>query len=146
MRAAGQGLKVAFVQFLKGNSCCGEHLFLERFPAFKIFQQAESSTFEQSNEERRKVASQALAFAQTLVSQDYSVIVLDEAITAVDRQLLDSAELVALLKDKPASLEMILTGRGATAELMDIADYVTEMCEIKHPFSQGVKARLGIEF
>ena len=112
LRAAGSGMEVLVLQFLKDGS---------------------SSEF-------RSLES---AFGQ---APENGLLVLDEALGARSAGVLDEDRLLALLRGKPAGLEVVLTGRGPTQALLDAADYVTEMKKVKHPFDQGVRARRGIEY
>ncbi|MDA8219630.1 MAG: cob(I)yrinic acid a,c-diamide adenosyltransferase [Dehalococcoidales bacterium] len=147
LRASGQGLRVGFIQFLKGYARCGEHRFVERWPAFGIVQPAARSVFRQGEEGLRAAAEEALALAWVaLASGEYDLLILDEALTALNLKALTLDEVLGLIGGKPASLELVLTGRGAPPEVIDAADLVTEMVPHKHPFDQGVKARRGIEY
>jgi cob(I)alamin adenosyltransferase len=146
MRAAGQGLRVVVVQFIKGNARCGEHLFLDRFPGFRIVQPGEVSAFRQSRAELAAGVSLSMEEARRLMAEEFDLVVLDEAVTAVGRGLLDAGALLGLIQDKPDHLELVLTGRDAHRELLEAADYVTEMLEIKHPYTKGERARRGIEY
>ncbi|MDO8691074.1 MAG: cob(I)yrinic acid a,c-diamide adenosyltransferase [Dehalococcoidia bacterium] len=147
LRASGQGWRVCMLQFMKGSKRCGEHKFLERWPAFEIIQPSPSSFFAQSGEERLAVARQALQQAFSLRdSNRYDLLILDEALTALRAGLLSEQEVLDLIASKPEHLELALTGRGAPPGLIEAADLVTEMLSIKHPFVKGVRARRGIEY
>jgi len=147
LRASGQGLRVGFLQFLKGYPRCGEHRFLERYQAFAIVQPAGGSVFRKEEKGRREAAELALARArQMLASGAYDLLVLDEVLTAVGLGALPSGAVLDIIAAKPAALELVLTGRGAPEEVVAAADLVTEMVAHKHPFSRGVKARRGIEY
>lgn len=147
MRASGQGLRVGFLQFLKGYARCGEHRFLARYPAFTIVQPATRSAFGQDAEALRATALAALELArEALVSGEYDLLVLDEVLTALKLGALTLDEVLGLVARKPADLELVLTGRGAPPEVMAVADLVTEMVPHKHPYDRGVKARRGIEY
>lgn len=147
LRASGQGLRVGFIQFLKGYARCGEHRFVERCPAFTIVQPAARSVFRQDAEGLRAVAEEALAIArEALTSEAYDLLILDEAVTSLKLNALTLAEVLDLIERKPPELELVLTGRGAPPELIAAADLVTEMVLHKHPFERGIKARKGIEY
>lgn len=147
MRAVGQGLRVAVLQFLKGKSDCGEHLFLKKYPAFEIIQPAAGSYFLTSVERRRGHAQETLKKAKELVtSGEYDLVVLDEALTAAARGFISKEDLLELIRAKPPQVELVLTGRGAPPDVIEAADLVTEMAAVKHPFAKGVPARKGIEF
>lgn len=147
VRAAGQGIRVCVLQFMKGRKACGEHKFIERWPAFEIVQPGSTSYFLQSHDQRLAVAREALARASALLaSGDYGLLILDEALTAVRAGLIPQAELLRLIDAKPDGVELVLTGRGATPELVEAADLVTEMVAVKHPLASGIKARKGIEY
>ena len=79
-------------------------------------------------------------------SKEYDLLVLDEAMSACTTGMIQEERLLELLREKPDALEVVMTGRNPSQALMDQADYVTEMRKIKHPFDQGVPARLGVEF
>jgi cob(I)alamin adenosyltransferase len=147
LRASGQGLRVGFLQFLKGYARCGEHRFVEKYPAFTIVQPATRSVFRQDEEGLRATASVALELARTTLAGDqYDVLILDEVLTALKLQALTLDEVLGLVAAKPADLELVLTGRGAPPEVIAVADLVTEMVPHKHPYDRGIKARRGIEY
>lgn len=146
LRAAGRDLRVSIVQFLKANDRCGEHIFADRYKAFEIVQVTNLSAFKQNLNDRREVALRALELARDrLRSGTVDILILDEAITAVSAGGLLDADLEALMDEKPANVELVLTGRGASDRIIQRADLVTEMREIKHPFRNGIMARVGIE-
>jgi len=146
VRAAGQGMKVGFIQFLK-NEPCGEHMFVSRYHAFDIVQLSTVDAFTGAEEKLREEALRTLAHAEEqLLSGRYDLLILDEVFIAVDKGLITIKQLMDLLDKKPESVELVLTGRYAPREIVQRADLVTEMCLIKHPFYQGVAARRGIEY
>jgi cob(I)alamin adenosyltransferase len=147
LRSSGQGMRVCILQFMKGAKRCGEHKFIERWPAFEIIQPASRSCFDRPEEERRAAAREALALASSLMgSGRYDVLILDEALTSLRFGLLSSRDVLELIASKPVELELVLTGRGAPQEIIEAADLVTEMTPVKHPIDKGVRARRGIEF
>ncbi len=147
LRASGQDFRVCFLQFIKGNARCGEHQFLKRYPAFKIVQPSKHSAFRRSKEGLREAAEEALELAKKmLASGNYDLLVLDEVLTAIMLGALDCQQVLDLIRGKPPTLELVLTGRGAPPEIIAAADLVTEMVPLKHPYDRGVKARRGIEF
>jgi cob(I)alamin adenosyltransferase len=146
LRASGQGLRVQFLQFLKGYPRCGEHRALEQHALFSIVQPASSSAFRVSPEEARRQAVATLELARTALGGDYDLVVLDEILTAVKIGSLATDEVLALVRGRAAGVELVLTGRGAGPEVLAEADLVTEMLLVKHPFQRGVKARKGIEY
>ncbi len=147
MRAAGQGWRVAVLQFMKGQDRCGEHIFVERFPGFAIFQPRRPTSFCRSPHEQQADAAATLTQAGELASRGgYDMLVLDEAVTAVHKGYLNLEDLLVLVREKPICLELVLTGRGAPPELVAAADLVTEMVKVKHPLDRGIKARKGVEY
>lgn len=147
LRAAGQGLKVIFIQFVKGNPNCGEHLFVAQYHPFDIVQLTSGDSFVESKEKLRLEAEKTLAYAEeAILSRGFDVVILDEIFVALSGGLLTTRQIMALLDKKPDSVELVLTGRRAPREIMQRADYVTEMLMIKHPFAEGVGARRGIEY
>ncbi|MCL5264605.1 MAG: cob(I)yrinic acid a,c-diamide adenosyltransferase [Chloroflexi bacterium] len=147
MRAAGSGLRVGILQFMKGNRKCGEHLFSETWGMFDIICPNMRSCFRQSREQREAQAGDALALAGELLrSGEYDVVILDEIITATSGGLIAVENVLALIKDKPLNVELVLTGRGAASEIVQTADLVTQMIPLKHPYDRGITARRGIEY
>jgi cob(I)alamin adenosyltransferase len=149
LRAWGQGLRPCVVQFIKDTrGRWGETIAAERLGiAWHTF--GEGYTWRSEDLARdRATAKEAWAFAQALiVSGAYDLIVLDEFTYPVRFGWLDADEVVTWLREhRPAALHLVITGRDADPRLVELADLVTEMCEIKHPFSTGVPAQPGIEF
>jgi cob(I)alamin adenosyltransferase len=95
----------------------------------------------------REEASKAMAAArQAILSGEYDLVVLDEVNVAVAWQLIELDDVIHLIEDKPPNVELVLTGRGADKEIVKMADIVTEMLNIKHPYDEGITARRGIEY
>jgi cob(I)alamin adenosyltransferase len=155
LRAAGQGNKVLIYQFLKPPSLdLGERFALE-LGAVRIRTEALDLPWDMSGslEDEQAVAQMQAAIsevleriAQTAEKRFYDVIILDEIIFCLSKGLAKLADIRSIIDRKDNSVEIILTGQGATEELMEMADLVTEMKKIKHPFDSGITARRGIEF
>lgn len=152
IRAYGRGLKVLMIQFLKGGQT-GEIGILEKLePNFKFKRANEiKGFFWNLNEEEiksvKKSTDETFYYIINAVSTgEWDVLILDEVMGAISNSLIDTEDLVAFIKNKPASLEVVLTGRNAPQELVDLADYVSEIKPIKHPYDKGIHARKGIEF
>ncbi|CQR72018.1 Cob(I)yrinic acid a,c-diamide adenosyltransferase [Sporomusa ovata DSM 2662] len=151
LRAWGQGLKVLILQFIKGNWKYGELQAAERMGAdFVIRQLGEgfvSNTTGDDKADHQAAAEKALHDAKTeIMSGNWDMIILDEINYAVKFGLVSGEAVVELLAIKPPLLHLVLTGRDACQEIIDKADLVTEMKEIKHPYKKGIKAQKGIEF
>ncbi|MCX8126240.1 MAG: cob(I)yrinic acid a,c-diamide adenosyltransferase [Dehalococcoidia bacterium] len=147
LRATGQGFKVIFIQFMKGDPNCGEHRFVEKYHPFELVQLFRSDVFTTPKEQLRREAVETMAYAEkAIVGGKYDVVVLDEVLVAVREGLLGVSDLLDLIKKRPENVELVLTGRNAPPEVVKVADLVTEMLMIKHPFTGGVPARRGIEF
>jgi cob(I)alamin adenosyltransferase len=147
LRAAGAGHKVFIAQFIK-KRICSEHRALERFSDFITIKQYGKGLIlnRQATASDIAAAQEGLEEARhVMLSRDYDVIILDEANVAVKRGLISVETLIELIKNKPASLELVITGRYADEKIIEAADLVTEMNEIKHYSNKGVKARVGIE-
>ena len=98
-------------------------------------------------EEHEKYAAEALKICrEKIFSEKYDVVILDEVNYAINLGLLDVKEIIELIKEKPEKLDLVLTGNHAKEEIIELADLVTEMKEIKHPFKSGIKAKKGIDF
>ncbi len=154
-RAIGNGMTVGVVQFVKGKWQTGERVVLERFPEqVEIRTMGEGFTWDTQDRARDiKAAKAAWKVSRDMIEAcrekppKYDMVVLDELNIVLRYDYLPLAEVIAFLKGKPADLHLVVTGRNAKPELIEIADLVTEMTLVKHPFrEQGVKAQKGIEF
>jgi cob(I)alamin adenosyltransferase len=147
LRAAGAGLKIYFAQFLKyGNF--SEAKALERFPGLIVLKQYGRAGFIRGipDEEDKKFAEAGLKEAELIMlSGQYQVVVLDEANVATSLSLFPVAMLTDCIWKKPEGVELVITGRNADPKVLEAADLVTEMKEIKHYYQQGIQARIGIE-
>ncbi|TSD82878.1 cob(I)yrinic acid a,c-diamide adenosyltransferase [Mycobacterium sp. KBS0706] len=150
LRSIGHGFRTGVVQFVKGSWDTGERHVLERFPDLvTIAAMGEGFTWETQDRERDIAAARAAWDAAKAMIRDpsYRLVLLDELNIVLRYDYLPIEEVVAFLRDeKPADTHVIVTGRNAKDELIEIADLVTEMTLIKHPFRDGVKAQAGIEF
>ncbi len=146
IRAVGANLKVLFVQFVKGQYY-SEHKTLEKLENITIKQFGrEGFIHSKPTEEDIKKAKEGYNFVLDAFKQDlYDVVILDEANIAVFFNLFSEDELIYLMDKKPTNAELIITGRYATQKVIEKADLVTEMKEIKHYYKQNVLARVGIE-
>jgi cob(I)alamin adenosyltransferase len=149
-RMLGHGEKVAIVQFVKGRWQTGERVALEKFgDLVSINTMGEGFTWETQDRQRDLAAARAAwERAKTLIKAgEHRLVLLDEINIVLRYDYLPIEEIVAFLRDeKPEHVHVIVTGRNAKDELIEIADLVTEMEMIKHPFRSGVKAQRGIEF
>lgn len=148
-RAAGHGLKIRIIQFMKGSTVYGELESAKRLAPEIIIEQVGRDTFvsrSHPDAEDVRLAREGFDKAKGIVlSGDYDLVILDEINCAVDFGLIPLKEVVDLIRFKPAHTELVLTGRGAPPEILDLADLVTEMKEVKHYFNSGRHARTGIE-
>jgi cob(I)alamin adenosyltransferase len=150
MRAVGHGMRVGVVQFIKGRIETGEKAVLDRFSdQVTVKRMGEGFTWETQDRQRDIAAARAAwdAAKEMIVSGEYRMVLLDELNIVLRYEYVDIAEVVAFLRDeKPDDVHVIVTGRNAKDELVEIADLVTEMTMVKHPFRSGVKPQAGIEF
>ena len=158
IRAWGDGQKVLILQFIKGAWKYGELKAIETLGKadgrIEIRPMGDGFVFhnkdkesEEAYQKKKELAKEAWNMVKKEVQSDaWDLIVLDEVNYAIHFGMLDVAEVVNLLKEKPQRLNMILTGRYAKEELIDLADTVTEMTLVKHAFQKGIRARKGIEF
>ena len=143
LRALGRGLKCCFIQFIKGIQT-GEMISAGRLENFEFIQVGRKGyNFTVTDEDVRK-AKEGLKLAERK-SKSVDVLVLDELNVAIHLGLLEVEEVINFLRKKPKKLEVIITGRYAKQEIIEMADYVTEMTLIKHPFYRGLPARKGID-
>ncbi len=149
LRAAGQDMKVCFIQFIKGIETTGEAKACRSF-AERIEFHVLGSGFSWEAESREEVAATALKaweFARRkIMSGQYDMVILDEFTYLTTWGILPDDEVLNTLQTRPEGLHIVITGRNASKDLISAADLVTEMKEIKHPFSGGGKAVKGIEF
>jgi len=148
LRAAGQGLKVYMIQFMKGRRY-GEVAATEEMENFRIEQFGRDEFVRKGDPEEVDVrlAREGLRRAQEIIKGgEWDVVILDEVNVAVDYGLLSLRDVIELVEMKPPHVELILTGRYAREEIIEKGDLVTEMVEVKHPFQKGVLARRGIDF
>ncbi len=149
LRALGHGLRAYIVFFMKGDYPYGERNILSKLPNVDMtsFGSREFINPADVKPEEREQARQALAVArEAMLSGNYDLVVLDEVNLAVAWKLVELDEVIKLIGDKPENVELILTGRKADTRLIQLADLVTEMLKIKHPYDEGVKARKGIDY
>ncbi|PKM12616.1 MAG: cob(I)yrinic acid a,c-diamide adenosyltransferase [Gammaproteobacteria bacterium HGW-Gammaproteobacteria-3] len=148
-RAAGWGMKVCVIQFIKGQWRTGEQKAAERFDTIEWHALGDGFTWDTKNPEQDiKTSREIWAFGkQKILSQEYDLVVLDEINYCCGYNWISGQEIADfIIRDKPPWLHLVLTGRNAAAEVIAAADTVTEMRPIKHAFSQGIKAAQGIEF
>lgn len=149
LRSLAHGRKVCFITFMKGAFPYGEKKALTQFPNFvlKDFGHLHFVDPQNVKEEEKEEARQALKTArEAITSGEYDLVVLDEVNIASAWGLIDKEEIVKLIKDKPLQLDLILTGRYAPQGFIELADLVTEMKEVKHPFKKGILAKKGIDY
>ncbi len=152
MRALGYGWKVCMIQFIKGTWKYGEMESLPSLaPSVELHRMGKGFykiMGDKLPEEAHKEAAQAaLKFAaEKMESGEYDLVILDELNVAVETGLLDIEDVLSVLEVKPKYLHVIVTGRGAHPRLVEMADLVTEMQEVKHPFQKGIKAQKGIDY
>lgn len=150
VRCAGRGNKVLLVQFLKSRDS-GELYSLAKLQDIEVMRGKESKkfTFQMNEEEKHalliehnKMFEQVL---EKIKNGGYSLLILDEVIGALNAKVFEMPKLIEFLRHKPENLEVVLTGRNPAPELVEIADYVSEMRKVKHPMDKGIMAREGIE-
>ena len=148
MRAVGAGLKVVMIQFMKGRRY-SEIDSAEKLPGLEIFQHGRDEFVNKDDPEEIDVQLAKEGWDHTIEmvrSGDYDMVILDEINVAVDFGLIKKEEVIELVESRPEGMEIILTGRYAPDEFIEIADLVTEMKEVKHFYRKGVQARKGIEY
>ena len=152
MRAIGYEHKVCMLQFIKGSWHYGEMDSSKKLePNFELIAVGKGFVGilddTSKREEHEKYAAEALKICrEKIFSEKYNVVILDEINYAIKLGLIDVQEIIKMIKEKPVNLDLVLTGRDAKEEIIELADLVTEMKEIKHPFKSGIKAKKGIDF
>lgn len=150
-RAAGHGLKVIMIQFIKGGRHYGELDAAGKLaPFFQIVPMGKGFIgFDQKEAFGEHIEAVRTAwdyFKERMASGEFQMIILDEINNAIDYGLLPVKEVLEAIENRPEGLHLVLTGRNAHPDVIEKADLVTEMKEIKHPFHKGVKAQKGVEF
>ncbi len=151
LRACGRGWRVLLVRFLK-DMRSGELAALAALPGFTVLETPQKLPFvprmtPAEKEDYRRWAGQMLEAAKTAARDGgCDLLILDEACAAAAHGIISEAEVTELLGSRPPSLEVVLTGRNPPQAWLELADYVTEMRPLKHPYSQGIAAREGIEY
>lgn len=146
-RALGHNMRAGVVQFIKGSYSTGEEAFFRRFPEIEYHVMGEGFTWETQNREQ-DIASATAAWekAQSMLSDPkYSLVILDELNIALKYKYIPTEKVITALLSRPALQHVVITGRAAPKELIDIADTVTDMTLVKHAFQNGIKAQKGIE-
>jgi len=152
MRAVGYDHKVCMLQFIKGSWHYGEMDSSKKLePNFELIAIGKGFVGilddNSPREEHEKYAAEALRICREKInSGNYNVVILDEVNYAINLGLIDVQDIIKLIKEKPSKLDLVLTGRDVKEEIVELADLVTEMKEIKHPFKSGIKAKKGIDF
>lgn len=147
-RAMGHGLQCGVVQFIKGRNSTGEEIFFRRFPEqVRYHVMGEGFTWETQDRQRDIAAAEAAWEVSREMLRDPAIglVVLDELNIALKHGYLDLEQVLSDLQARPPMQHVLVTGRGAKPELIDLADTVTEMGVIKHAFQAGIKAQKGIE-
>ena len=148
--AVAQGLKVFMVQFLKRPKTSGEHFLTEPVSSLFTIRPMGRGGFikrrlcEPADRDQGQLALEEASLA--MLSGEYAVIILDEANVAVNKGVIDLDQLLELIRTKPRNVDLVITGRNARPEVMELADVVFEVTKVKHHFDQGLKASKGIDF
>ncbi|NPV13341.1 cob(I)yrinic acid a,c-diamide adenosyltransferase [candidate division WOR-3 bacterium] len=148
LRAAGHNWRVLIVQFMKGDPEYGEVKAVKFVPGIELHQFGLKTFVKRGSpdEEDVRLAQKGLEFAKEAIKgKKYQMVILDEVNVAIDYGLLSLSDVLQLIKDCPREVELVLTGRNAQPELIAVADLVSEVREIKHPFQKGVVNRVGID-
>ncbi|MFQ5440901.1 MAG: cob(I)yrinic acid a,c-diamide adenosyltransferase [Nitrosopumilaceae archaeon] len=152
LRATGYDKKICMIQFIKGSWHYGEMNSSKRLqPGFEMVAIGKGFVGiiddKSPLEDHKEIANEAVKISNTKIqSGDYDIVILDEVNYAINLGLVKLEDVLNLIKSKPSTLDLVLTGNYAKDEIIELADLVTEMKEIKHPYQQGKKAKKGIDF
>lgn len=151
MRAAGRNKKVLLTQFLKDNDT-GELISIEKLgDSFKVVKGIPVKKFfkfmsyEEQIATKNEHENRFKEITQKAINENFDLLILDEIIASTNLDLVSLAEVVTFLKNKPKELEVVLTGREPNEQLIELADYVSEIKAVKHPYEKGITSRVGIE-
>lgn len=149
IRSLGYNLRAGVVQFIKGEQLSGEELYLrDRCPEVSFYQMGTGFTWD-TQDRSGDIAAAIRTWEEAtkmLVDPSYNLVVLDELTYMLSFKYLDEAEVIRALKDRPKEQSVIVTGRGGGSALVDWADTVSEVKDIKHAYNSGVKARRGVDY
>ncbi len=148
MRAMGHGYRVIMIQFMKGKVNYGELRSAEKL-GLKVVQFGRPTFVDRRNPDPEDIreAQRGLAFArEVILSGEYDMVILDEINVAVDFKLISLEDVIRLIEEKPPNIELVLTGRYAHAKIVEKADLVSEVIEVKHPYRRGIEMRKGIDY
>ena len=146
VRAVGHGLRALVVQFMKTGGTYGEGSL--DLPGLRVVPSGHSCLVfsKEITQQDRDMAAEGLATAaEAMRAGEYDIVVLDEVNVAIKLGLLDARDVVDAVRSRAAGVEVVLTGRYAPPEILDIADYITEMREVRHPYQRGVLSRKGVD-
>jgi len=149
LRAWGHGLRVLIVQFIKHTEYSGEFKAVQRLEGMDLRQFGTGKFLgpERITPEDVAAANDGLRYAGKMLSEgEYDLVILDELNLAIYFGLIKVEDAIEVIKMRKPWVEVVVTGRKAPPEVIEVADYVTEMLEVKHPFSRGIPARKGIEY
>ena len=147
-RSVGHGLKCAVVQFIKGTWKCGEQMLFANHPLVEFHVMGTGFTWETQNRQT-DIAAAEKAWRQAealLADESTGLVILDELTYMLTYGYLDKAAVLRALQDRPARQHVVITGRNASRELLEIADTVSEVKDIRHAFNHGVKAQKGLDY
>lgn len=150
LRASGRGLKVLLVQFLKSGDT-GELEGIKNLPGFTVLRGKAGTgfSFAMTDAEKEGTIRMHHQHLQAAIAQcaegRWDMLILDEAVGAMNKGMLDKGMLLEFIRNKPFKLELVLTGRNPDQDLLELADYVSDIQKVKHPYDAGVGARPGIE-
>ena len=152
LRAIGYNHKVCMIQFIKGSWHYGEMSSSKRLePEFEMTAIGKGFVGiiddKSPKEDHQKIANEAVRISkEKILSKNYDLVILDEINYAINLDLVNPNDILDLIKSKPENVNLVLTGNHAKSEIIEAADLVTEMKEVKHPFQLGIKAKKGIDF
>ena len=147
IRAAGHGMKVHIVQFIKGSRDAGELKAFEKFEEITVDRAGEGFTWEVRSDERQKeLAKWGMERVVEAIQNNVDLLILDEVNIVLDKGFFDTEEFLQIIQSRPDEMHVCCTGRRAPASLIEAAHLATEMTLLKHPFKQGIRAQAGVEF
>ncbi|MFX0014700.1 MAG: cob(I)yrinic acid a,c-diamide adenosyltransferase [Promethearchaeota archaeon] len=149
LRAAGHGFRSLIIQFMKKGWDYGELKVIKNIPEITVLQYGTPEFIDKENPKKIDLdeAKAALDRARIAITdENWDILILDEINVALDFKLISENEVIDIIKQKPKNLELVLTGRDASNEIIELADYYTEICERKHPYQRKILARKGVEY
>ena len=147
-RALGRNMKVGIVQFIKGKWPTGERKFAETLPGIDMFVMGKGFTWESDDISQDKRAAQAAwqKSAELIIQGQHPIVILDEITYAINYGFIEEGDVCRILQDRPPHVTVVITGRNAPSKIIELADLISDIQAVKHPYKKGKPALMGVDY